>query len=229
MATLAERIVGCRRCPRLRAHCEEVARAKRRAYRDQDYWGLPVPGFGAAGRGAADPRLWVVGLAPGAHGANRTGRVFTGDPSGDWLFRALFETGFANQPDSLSRDDGLELVDAAIACVVRCAPPQNRPRPAELTNCRTFLVEEIRAFRRLRVIVALGRIATDSLRRAWCEAGRRPFPRARFGHGVEVIEPEHGVVLVTGYHPSQQNTRTGRLTRDAFHRCFRRAREIADD
>ena len=221
-ATLAQRIVRCERCPRLREHCQEIARLKRRAYLDEEYWGRPVPPFGAA-----QPALLVVGLAPGAHGANRTGRVFTGDASGDWLYRALHQYQFANQPTSTATDDGLELRDAAVTCAARCAPPGNRPTAAELANCRPYLVEELQGYRRLRVVLALGGIAYDAIRRGWPQAGHAPFPQARFAHGAEAVG-EAGVTLIASYHPSRQNTNTGRLTRRMFHRCFRRARELVD-
>jgi uracil-DNA glycosylase family 4 len=221
MTSLARRIVACRKCPRLVAHCQEVARAKRRAYLDWDYWGKPVPPFGPA-----QPRLLVVGLAPGAHGANRTGRIFTGDASGDWLYRAMHAAGFASQPTSVRRGDGLELLDARVTCVVRCAPPDNRPAPDELARCRPYLVEELRDARRLRVVVALGRIALDGVLRAWAEAGRPSFsPRPLFLHGAEAAAPD-GTALLTSYHPSRQNTQTGKLNRAMFHRVFRRARKI---
>jgi len=218
-AVLAERIVRCRKCPRLVAHCREVARVKRRAYRDDAYWGKPVPSFGAA-----DPRLFVLGLAPGAHGANRTGRVFTGDSSGDWLYRALFEEGFANRAESTGRDDGLRLVDTAVGCAVRCAPPQNRPAPAERDTCLPWLVEELRSYRRLAVVIALGRFAHDALRRAWPATGRPEWKPHAFAHGAE--SAAGGVTVITSYHPSRQNTQTGRLTRRMFAAPFARAREI---
>jgi uracil-DNA glycosylase family 4 len=220
---LRDRIVACTRCPRLRAHCAEVAATTRRAYRDETYWGKPVPSFGVR-----SPRLLVVGLAPGAHGANRTGRVFTGDASGDWLYRALHEHGFSNRPDSVRPGDGLRLRDALVSCAARGAPPGNRPSASELEACRPFLAEELRTIARLRVVVACGRIAFDAVRRAWGEAGRPPFePRPVFGHGAEHLSAD-GVVLLATYHPSRQNTQTGRLTRAMFHGVFRRARTIVD-
>lgn len=220
--TLRERIVSCTRCPRLIEHCRTVAREKRRAYRDQEYWGKPVPPFGVR-----SPRLLVVGLAPGAHGANRTGRIFTGDGSGDWLYRALYEQGLANQPQSARRRDGLRLTDTVVTCVARCAPPQNRPKAAELVACRPYLVEELRRYRRLAVIVALGRIAFDGVRKAWKDAGREPFPPGlAFRHGA--VGRSGPVTLLASYHPSRQNTQTGRLTRPMFHRVFGRARRILD-
>lgn len=220
MGSLAARVVACRRCPRLIAHCTKVAREKRRAYRDETYWGKPVPPFGAA-----QPRLLVVGLAPGAHGANRTGRIFTGDASGDWLYRAMHAAGFANQPTSERKGDGLKLLDARVTAAARCAPPDNKPTPLELANCRPYLVEELRACRKLRVVIALGRIALDAILRSWPGAGRPPFPeRPCFAHGAETSAG--GVTLLVSYHPSRQNTQTGKLTRPMFHGVFRRARRI---
>ncbi len=219
MRPLDDRIVACTRCQRLRRHCEEIARVKRRAYREETYWGRPVPAFGTR-----DPRLLVVGLAPGAHGANRTGRVFTGDSSGDWLYRALHACGFANQAESRRRGDGLQLKDALVTCVVRCAPPDNRPAGEERDACREYLVEEVRRCRRLRVVIVLGKIAFDGLLKAWALAGRPPFePRPRFVHGAAFgARP----VLLCSYHPSRQNTQTGRLTRRMFHAVLRRARNV---
>jgi uracil-DNA glycosylase family 4 len=201
------------------AHCRKIAREKRRAYRDWDYWGKPVPPFGVA-----QPRLLVVGLAPGAHGANRTGRMFTGDASGDWLYRAMHGAGFASQPTSERQGDGLRLIDARVTAAARCAPPDNKPTPRELANCRPFLAEEIAACRRLRVVVALGRIGMDAFLRAWAEAGRPAFPKPPFGHGAEAACD--GVTLLVSYHPSRQNTQTGKLTRAMLDRVFRRARKI---
>jgi uracil-DNA glycosylase family 4 len=221
-SSLAERIVKCTRCPRLRAHCEEVARVKRRAYRDETYWGRPIPPFGTR-----DPRLVVVGLAPGAHGANRTGRIFTGDSSGDWLYRALHAHGFANQPESTSIDDGLRLVDAVVTCPVRCAPPQNRPTSGERAACLPFLVEELASYRRLQVVLCLGRIGFEETLKAWAGTGRPGWSeRPRFAHGAEHPNDDGSVHLLCSYHPSRQNTQTGRLTRAMFHRPFRRARAI---
>ena len=216
--TLRQAIIECSLCPRLRAHCQEIATKKRRAYLDQTYWGRPVPTFGVR-----NPELLVVGLAPGAHGANRTGRVFTGDSSGDWLYRALYEHGFASQPDSSGARDGLKLVRTAVNCVVRCAPPQNRPARDEIENCRAWLLEELAAYRRLKVIVALGRIAFDSFRKAW---GREFQPKPRFVHDGVFSSGE--LTLLSSYHPSRQNTQTGRLTRPMFHRVFQRARRMLE-
>ena len=221
-SSLADRIVACRRCPRLVGHREKIAREKRRAYRGETYWGRPVPPFGAT-----RPRLLVVGLAPGAHGANRTGRVFTGDSSGDWLYRAMFEHGFANRAESIRRGDGLRLSEAAVTCAVRCAPPGNRPNARESEACRPFLVEELRAARWLTVVIALGRFAFDGVLRAVPASGRAGFAiRPGFAHGAESRTSDGSLTLLASYHPSRQNTQTGRLTRTMFHRPFARARRI---
>lgn len=221
LAAVARAIVACEACPRLRDHCERVAREKRRAFQADDYWGKPVPGFG-------DPRarLLVVGLAPAAHGGNRTGRVFTGDSSGDWLYAALHRYGFANQPESTGRDDGLALTDCYVTAAGRCAPPANRPAPAELDRCRPFLAAEIRLLERARVVVTLGAIAHEGWLRAagWWER-LAPRERPRFAHGAETEMPD-GLVLLASYHPSRQNTNTGRLTRDMWHGVFARARAL---
>jgi uracil-DNA glycosylase family 4 len=224
MLNLLEReITACERCPRLREHCRAVAAAKRRAYLDWDYWGRPVPGFG-------DPhaRVLLIGLAPGAHGANRTGRMFTGDRSGDFLYRALFETGFASQPESRSRDDGQRLTGAYITAAARCAPPGNQPSREELANCRPFLERELALLGQVRVVVALGRIAFETylgiLKDQGRIAGRAPFP---FAHGAEFVTHPGGPLLVASYHPSQQNTSTGRLTAEMLRRIFARAAEAA--
>lgn len=207
-------VVACRACPRLVAWREEVARVKRRAYRDQDYWGKPVPGFGDR-----NARILILGLAPGAHGSNRTGRMFTGDSSGVTLFGALHRTGFANQPDALSRDDGLELSGVFITAVGRCAPPRNRPTQAELAACRPFLVREIALLTRLEVVLVLGRVAFDGYRRVLRESGL-DIPKARFIHGGEYALPGPIPRLVASYHPSRQNTQTGRLTLEMFDAIF---------
>jgi uracil-DNA glycosylase family 4 len=222
--TLAERIVACRRCPRLVEHREEVARVKRRAYRDEEYWGRPVPSFGTK-----SPRFLVVGLAPGAHGANRTGRVFTGDSSGEWLWRALFEAGFASRAESRGPGDGLKLRDCAVSCAVRCAPPANRPAAEERDACLPYLVEEIAAARRLRVVLALGGFAFEAVLKAWRAADRPAWEgKPRFGHDAEFHTTEGAHVLLASYHPSRQNTQTGRLTRPMFRRPFARARRILE-
>jgi uracil-DNA glycosylase family 4 len=228
--SLERRVVACPRCPRLREHCAEVARVRRRAYRDQRYWGRPVPGFGDR-----RARILLLGLAPAAHGANRTGRIFTGDRSGDWLFGALHRAGLANQPTSVASDDGLRLDGAYVSAVCRCAPPGNRPSPQEMANCAPFLDREFDLLRRLRVSVALGQIAwSAALRRAArLDPEGLPRPRPAFGHGVET-----GLVLRAGrppirllgcYHPSQQNTQTGRLTRPMLDTVMRRAKLLASD
>jgi uracil-DNA glycosylase family 4 len=222
---LAERIVACRRCPRLIAHCREVAREKRRAYREETYWGKPIPPFGVK-----DPRLLVVGLAPGAHGANRTGRIFTGDSSGDWLYQALFDSGFANQPESVRADDGLRLRETVVSCAVRCAPPQNRPSAAEAAACRPYLEEELAQYRRVRVIVALGRFAFDAVVRSFSALGKSAWSEVPvFHHGTETRLGDAKIALIASYHPSRQNTQTGRLTRPMFARPFARAKELLEE
>ena len=223
--TAVERsLVRCTRCPRLVAHRRRVAREKKRQFRDQTYWGRPVPGFG-------DPRarLLVVGLAPAAHGGNRTGRVFTGDSSGDWLYEALHRHGFANQPTSVARDDGLRLIDCWVSAAARCAPPDNKPSPAELVSCRPWLEAENRLLGNVRVVVVLGRIAHA----AWLQAAgwwRRLPARERpvFTHAAESILPD-GITFIASYHPSRQNTNTGKLTRPMWHAVFARAREILEN
>jgi uracil-DNA glycosylase family 4 len=214
-------VVTCRACPRLVAWRELVARDRRASFRDEVYWGRPVPGFG-------DPAasLLVVGLAPAAHGGNRTGRVFTGDRSGDWVFRALWRAGFANQPTSVSADDGLRLTGAWVAAVVRCAPPANKPTPTERDRCVPYLARELALLPEVRVVVALGQFAYDALCRLFAVR-----PRPRFGHGVEVTLPatvagERSRTLLCSYHPSQQNTFTGTLTEPAFDAVFSRARVL---
>ncbi len=217
-------IHDCEDCPRLRRHCLEVARTKRRAFIDEEYWGRPVAPFGPT-----SARLVVFGLAPAAHGANRTGRIFTGDRSGEWLYRALHRFEFANQPTSTHRDDGLVLRDAVVTCAVKCAPPQNKPTPQELRQCLArFAARELELFKNARVYVALGKIAWDSLWSLLGQAGSRPA----FAHGREIEltsshgDPHPGQVLLGSFHPSQQNTFTGRLTEPMFDAIFRRAREL---
>jgi uracil-DNA glycosylase family 4 len=212
-------LVECRRCPRLVSWREDVAATKRAAFRDWQYWGRPVPGFG-------DPaaRLVLVGLAPAAHGANRTGRMFTGDRSGDWLYRAIHRAGFASQADATDRADGLHLDDCYITAIVRCAPPANKPTPEERTNCSAWLEQELSLLSSARVIVTLGQMAYTQVLRRYGPAV--PRPRPRFGHGVEV-EPAGGApVVIASYHPSQQNTFTGKLTEEMLDAIFERAREV---
>jgi uracil-DNA glycosylase family 4 len=219
LAQVADAIVACERCPRLIAHCRTVAIVKRRAYRDQPYWGRPVPSFGDF-----DARVLILGLAPGAHGANRTGRMFTGDRSGDWLYRVLHRTGFASQPHSVSRDDGLSLTGAYITAAAHCAPPDNKPLPEELRNCRPYFERELELLREARVVVALGKIAFDCylsvLRDQGKIASRAAFV---FGHGVEYRTGPEQPVLIGSYHPSQQNTSTGKLTEKMLTDVFRMA------
>jgi uracil-DNA glycosylase family 4 len=222
LEALNARIIACERCPRLRDHCTEVARIRRRAYADWEYWGHPVPSFG-------DPeaRVLALGLAPGAHGSNRTGRIFTGDGSGDFLYPVLHEAGFASQPQATSRDDGMRLTGLWISAVVRCAPPGNKPTPEEQRNCAPWLDEELRLLRNLRIVVCLGRIAFDGLlahaQRAGQIKSRSGFV---FGHGTEYTLPP-GLHVIASFHPSLQNTNTGRLTRPMFLKVFKRARQLA--
>jgi len=211
---LEGQIISCHQCPRLVTWREEVARTKRRAYRDQDYWGRPVPGFGDR-----DARILILGLAPGAHGSNRTGRMFTGDSSGVTLFGALYRAGFANQPTALNRDDGLELSDVFITAVGRCAPPKNRPTQEELANCRPFLMREIALLTRLEVVLVLGQIAFDGYRRMLKETGY-DVPRAKFIHGGDYVLLGPIARMDASYHPSRQNTQTGRLTLEMFDAVF---------
>lgn len=218
LAELELRITKCRKCPRLVAWREQVAREKRAAFRDWDYWGRPVPGFGDPAAG-----VYILGLAPAAHGGNRTGRVFTGDRSGDWLFASLYRTGFANQPTSVSIDDGLELHAAFVAASVRCAPPANRPLPSERDNCLPYAAAELGLLSKTKVIVCLGSFAWDAALRLIGPI--RPKPK--FGHMAE-HSSDGRPVLLGCYHPSQQNTFTGKLTEEMLDRVFRRAREIAD-
>jgi uracil-DNA glycosylase family 4 len=214
---LCDEIVHCRKCPRLVAWREHVAVEKRASYADEEYWARPVPGFGDAAA-----RIVVVGLAPAAHGGNRTGRVFTGDRSGDFLFASMHRCGLANQPQSVACDDGLELHDAYVAAAVRCAPPANKPTIEERDTCEPYLVRELALLDRARVVVPLGQFGYDAVCRI---LGVRPRPR--FGHGVEVAAP-NGLTLVCSFHPSQQNTFTGKLTPDMLDDIFRRAVELAN-
>jgi uracil-DNA glycosylase len=219
---LTDEIVACRACPRLVEWRERVAHEKRAAFRDESYWGRPVPGFGDSAA-----RVLVVGLAPAAHGGNRTGRIFTGDRSGDWLFGALHRTGYANQATSVRADDGLELRDAYVSAAVRCAPPANKPTPGERDRCMPYLVRELALLERVRVIVVLGKFAYDATARVLAESGSPlPSPRPPFGHGVEV-STERAIVLGC-YHPSQQNTFTGKLTESMLDDVFVRARALSE-
>jgi uracil-DNA glycosylase family 4 len=222
LADVRERIISCDRCPRLRAYCTRIGQEKRRAFRDDTYWARPVPGFGDP-----DARLLILGLAPAAHGANRTGRVFTGDGaggSGDFLMDALHRNGFANIPTSRHPNDGLKLRDAFIAAAVRCAPPQNKPTPAEILNCRPHLEAELEALPRVRVVVALGKIGYDAYLQLVESRGTRIRPRPPFGHGATVTLP-NGHTLIGCYHPSRQNTNTGKLTAQMLRAVFRSARK----
>jgi uracil-DNA glycosylase len=221
--SIQREVVDCRRCPRLVAWREQVARDKRASFRDDDYWGRPVPAFGDA-----RARILVVGLAPAAHGANRTGRMFTGDRSGDWLYRALHRAGLASQPTSTARGDGLELEGVLITAVVRCAPPANKPTPAERDACRPWLERELDALGGVRCVVVLGQLAYDQTLRIFGDRGLDvPRPRPRFGHGVEVLL-EGGPTVLASYHPSQQNTFTGTLTEEMFDAIWLRAKRLAD-
>jgi uracil-DNA glycosylase family 4 len=222
LAGLNARIVACELCPRLRAHCQEVARVRRRAYADWEYWGRPVPSFG-------DPaaRVLALGLAPGAHGSNRTGRPFTGDGSGDFLYPILEEAGFASQAHAVSRDDGMKLTGLWINSVARCAPPGNKPTPEELRNCAPWLDEELALLRNLRVVVCLGRIAFEGLL-GHAQRTRQIDSRGEFAfrHGAEFQLPG-GLHVISSFHPSLQNTNTGKLTRPMLFDIFKRARELA--
>jgi len=240
LTILNREVVACTRCPRLVKYREEVARVKRRAYLDWEYWGKPVPGFG-------DPeaRVLVMGLAPGAHGSNRTGRPFTGDASGNFMYPVLFETGFANQPNATDRNDGLKLKDLYITAAVRCAPPDNKPLPEELANCSTFLDREIAGLKNVKVVVALGKIGFDAylnyLKRRLAHPSpksaeewgtqRRGTPFSKklyiFKHGAHYRMPDRKVLLAS-YHPSNQNTQTGKLTRNMFVEIFKQAAKFAD-
>ena len=231
LAALQDEITNCFRCPRLVEWRERVAREKVRRFAGEEYWGRPVPSFG-------DPeaRLLIIGLAPAAHGGNRTGRMFTGDRSGDWLYRALFRAGFANQPTAVKRGDGLALKDCYISAVIHCAPPDNKPLPQEIINCRPYLSRELELLKRIRVVVALGRLAFDEATRliglddqSTGEGGKpRPRPaRPKFGHGAEYVL-KGGVILIASFHPSQQNTFTGKLTEPMLDQVFMRAKELTE-
>jgi uracil-DNA glycosylase len=221
LPALVNEITSCELCPRLRQHCRAVSSRRKREFAAEEYWGRPVPGFGDL-----DARFLIVGLAPAAHGGNRTGRVFTGDSSGDWLYDALHRYGWANQPVSRSRLDGLELHDCYITASARCAPPDNRPSRIELETCRGFLRREMQMLKATQVVLALGRIAWESWLRAadwWEELG--PGGRPRFAHGEVTVLPD-GMTLISSFHPSRQNTQTGRLTRKMWQDVFERARAI---
>jgi uracil-DNA glycosylase len=224
LTVLHDEVVACTRCPRLVAYREQVAREKRRAYRDCEYWGKPVPGFGDP-----DARVLILGLAPGAHGSNRTGRPFTGDASGKFMFPVLYETGFASQPNATDRNDGLTLKNLYITAAVRCAPPANKPTPQELAQCSQFLDREIAGLQRVKVVVALGKIGfgayLNHLKRRNLLPSRQPY---LFKHGASYGLPD-GKVLLASYHPSNQNTQTGKLTRRMFVEIFKEAARLADD
>ena len=223
LASVQADIIACTRCPRLVAWREEAAADPPARYRGEEYWARPVPGFG-------DPkaRLLLVGLAPAAHGGNRTGRVFTGDRSGDWLFRALHKAGFANQPTSVHRDDGLKLAGAYVTAACRCAPPDNKPLPEELANCRPFLLREIELLTKLRVVLGLGKIGFDTSFDALRALGKTNLKsRPKFAHGAQVQVGENLTLLGT-FHPSQQNTFTGKLTEPMLDAVFARARVLLD-
>jgi uracil-DNA glycosylase len=225
LEAIERRVIACRRCPELRAYCARVATEKRRAFLDLEYWGRPVPAFG-------DPhaRVLLVGLAPGAHGSNRTGRAFTGDASGAWLYPALFRAGFANQPQAIDRNDGLVLRDALITAAIRCAPPKNKPTPAQIARCAPYLDEELQALRRLRVVVGLGAIGTLAAYRALVRGGFRFVERPAFAHGAEATAVESNgrrrIVLLASYHPSRQNTNTKKLSQAMLDAIFARARAL---
>ncbi len=220
---IERRVVACERCPELRAYCAQVAREKKRAHADQTYWGKPVPAFG-------DPRarVMLVGLAPGAHGSNRTGRMFTGDASGDFLFPALYRAGFASQPNSSDARDSLELLDCIITAAGRCAPPANKPTPQQLRNCFPYLLEEFDALPNLRVAIGLGKIGFDAILKVLRESHYRFDAKPTFGHAVEAtaLRDKRRIVVLGSYHPSRQNTNTGVLTAPMFDAIFSRAKAL---
>ena len=222
LSTIRRHVISCQRCPRLRAYCARIAKDKRPAYRDEVYWGRPVPSFGDR-----RARVLVLGLAPGAHGANRTGRMFTGDRSGDFLMEAMHAVGFASLPTSHHAKDGLTLREAYISAVVRCAPPENKPTTTEVSQCSSYLAAELDALAQLRVIVALGKIAFDAYWRVVAGPDLTPRPRPRFAHGF-VFDADSVPALVAAYHPSQQNTNTGRLTPQMLADVLRTAQTLAD-
>jgi uracil-DNA glycosylase family 4 len=220
---IAQEVIACERCPELRAYCAQIAREKKRAYRESAYWGRPVPAFGDA-----SARLVLVGLAPGAHGSNRTGRMFTGDASGEWLYRALHRAGFANQPEQRDRSDGLVLFDTLITAAGRCAPPHNKPTPQQLANCAPFLARELEALAGLRVVVGLGAIGTKAAAQTLRSIGWTFATLAPFAHGAESIATRGAarIHLISSYHPSRQNTNTGVLTETMLDAIFARARKL---
>jgi uracil-DNA glycosylase family 4 len=218
---LHETIIACRKCPRLARWREQVAKDPPLRYRGEPYWAKPLPGFGDS-----NARLLIVGLAPAAHGGNRTGRIFTGDKSGDWLYAALYDFGFANQPTSQRRDDGLRLKDSYVTAAVRCAPPANKPTLQEFRRCRPYLVQELRLLKHVRVVIALGKIAFDSFLKAYEETGGTVVkPRPLFGHG-QSVRLSQNLTLLCSYHPSQQNTFTGKLTKPMFQAVFEKAKGV---
>ena len=219
---LQETVIRCRKCPRLVIHRQEVAKQRPKRYRDWDYWAKPLPSFGDPGA-----RLVIVGLAPAAHGGNRTGRMFTGDRSGEWLFRALYEFGFANQPESSRREDGFALNDCYITATIRCAPPDNKPLPGEIENCRPYFLKELELLRNIRVFIPLGQIAFTQTLKVLRLKGSI-IPPLPFGHG-KVYPLPTGQMMISTYHPSQQNTQTGKLTQAMFHKIFRMAKERLED
>ncbi len=220
---LHRELIACRRCPRLVQWRERIAREKTKRFAIEEYWGKPVPSFGDF-----NARLLIVGLAPAAHGGNRTGRTFTGDRSGDWLYRALHKAGFANQPESTHRNDGLKLKDCLITAPCRCAPPANQPTPEEFANCRGFILTEVALMKQIRVVIALGKIAFDTALSVFGEVyGIAHSPKPKFAHRAEV-KLTGKITLLASFHPSQQNTFTGRLTEAMFDAVFRRARQLLD-
>ena len=220
LSTIRRKVVSCQQCARLRAYCARVALEKRAAFLEEEYWGRPLPGFGDR-----RARILVLGLAPAAHGANRTGRMFTGDRSGDFLIKAMHRAGLANLPTSHHVKDGLKLSDAYITAVVRCAPPDNKPTPREIANCQPFLAAELEALRHVRVVVALGQIAFDAYWRLVAQRGVAPRPRPTFAHGL-VFQAEGVPSLTVSYHPSQQNTHTGKLTPDMLADVFATTKKL---
>lgn len=224
IAAINAEVVRCKKCPELRVYCEQVAAEKKRAYRDWTYWGKPVPAFG-------DPnaRVMLVGLAPGAHGSNRTGRMFTGDASGDFLYPALHRAGFATQPSAVSADDDMELRDCIITAALRCAPPQNKPTPQQLRRCYPYLLREMDALQRVQVIVGLGAVGTKAAIDVLKDSGYNIEPqRWNFGHGVEILatKGKRRITLIASFHPSRQNTNTGKLTAQMFDAIFTRANHL---